>query len=219
MCRMRSCAKRVGKVDWYGTTIFPRSVACELRARCRVHVRLVQTACRHGWRHRRQMLRRARRVTESIDSSERTAPFVGRSRGRHHAFPTFDFFLLHLHGAVRAVEFVVEPTRIADGMTSFVAPPQRCDRGAAVLTRDHDTRGGRPRRVVVVYQRVRVTRMRFVGTGARLSQCHLRRFRYAVVVRRASVAHIVATGAVASSPTGTCSVHVSIRRYIGRATL
>lgn len=84
----------------------------------------------------------------------------GDDIGRHNSFPPLDLRLLHLHRAMCAVQFVVEPTRIANRVTVLVAAPQRRDRRPAILARHHDVRRVRGLEWVPV-------RCRFMGASGR----------------------------------------------------
>jgi len=50
-----------------------------------------------------------------------------------NALPTLDECFLHLRGSVVTVEFVVESTRIADGVAGSVAAPEWSSGGVAIL--------------------------------------------------------------------------------------
>jgi len=62
--------------------------------------------------------------------------------GRHDTFPPLDLGLLHLNRSVMAVEFMVQAASITDGMTGFIAPPERSDSSPAILTCYNNVGGG-----------------------------------------------------------------------------
>ena len=117
--------------------------------------------------------------------------------GWYNTFSAFYFCFLHLYGPVRAVEFVVEATCIADGVAALVSSPEWCYCCAAILASDDD--GGRSCRRRT---RLRIRCTRLVGPVG-LLKGKLCCFRDSVVVGRASVATVVASSPIAAAAART----------------